>query len=300
MTKTTIALASALSITACSTRKTIDLQGHRGCRGIQPENTMPAFEKALEIGVTTLEMDVVITKDHEVIVSHEPYFSHEIATDPSGNLITEATEKKHNLYQLSYEEIKQYDVGLRPHTRFPQQAKVPATKPLMKEVIEMAENYAVIHLRKKPVYNIEIKREPALDSVFQPPVETFVDLVLSEVQHQPFSDRVCLQSFDLQTLRLVHEKAPEITLALLIETETDVQQNIEELGFTPTIYSPYFALIDQQTMDYCNEHSIRVIPWTVNKKEDLLRMLEFGVDGIITDYPNEFKAILEEKEIEIR
>ncbi len=300
MTKTTIALASALSISACGTKKTIDLQGHRGCRGIRPENTMVAFEKALEIGVTTLEMDVVITKDHEVIVSHEPYFSHEISNDPSGNLITKENEKEHNLYQLSHEAIEQYDVGLRPHARFPQQEKVAATKPLLKDVIEMSENYTLIHSRKKPFYNIEVKRDPALDSLFQPPVETFVNLVLSEVQHQPFSDRVCLQSFDLETLRLIHEKAPEITLALLIEAETDVEENIKTLGFTPDIYSPYFALINQQTMDYCNEHSIRVIPWTVNKKEDLLHLLELGVDGIITDYPNEFKVILEEKEVEIR
>lgn len=300
MTKTTLAIASALSITACGTKKTIDLQGHRGCRGILPENTIVAFEKALEIGVTTLEMDVVITKDHDVLVSHEAYFSHEISTDPDGNLITKENEKEHNIYELSIEEIERYDVGMRPHARFPQQEKVPATKPLLKEVIRATEQFAERHNTKPPCYNIEIKRDPDLDTLFQPNAATFVDLVLREVQHQPFSNRVCLQSFDLETLRLIEEKAPELTLALLIETEPDVAQNIQTLGFTPDIYSPYFALITEETMDYCTKHNIRVIPWTVNKEEDLLRMLELGVDGIITDYPNVFKPILEERKFEIR
>ncbi|MFK7787649.1 MAG: glycerophosphodiester phosphodiesterase family protein [Crocinitomicaceae bacterium] len=300
MTKTTIAVASALTLASCiASKRTIDLQGHRGCRGILPENTHEAFIKALEIGVTTLEMDVVISKDKEVVVSHEPFFSHEIAISPKGDLITEENEKEHNLYQLTYEEIQGYDVGLRPHARFPKQEKIPAIKPLMKDVIAVADSFAIITGRDKPMFNIEIKREPELDSVFQPPVEEFVQLVLKEVQHQPFTDRVCLQSFDLETLRLIKQHAPEITLALLIETEKDVEQNIKTLGFKPDVYSPYFELITEETMDYCRENDIPVIPWTVNEKEDLLRMLELGVDGIITDYPNEFKSILEEMNVEV-
>lgn len=300
MTKTTIAVASALTLASCmESKRTIDLQGHRGCRGILPENTREAFLKALEIGVTTLEMDVVISKDREVVVSHEPYFSHEIATAPSGELIKEENEKQHNLYRLTYKQIKQYDVGLRPHARFPQQEKIPAIKPLMKDVIAVADSFATINGTDKPRFNIEIKRDPELDSIFQPMVGEFVQLVLNEVQHKPFSDRICLQSFDLETLRLIHQQAPEITLALLIETEKDVEQNIEKLGFKPDIYSPHFELITEETMKYCHDNDIPVIPWTVNKKEDLLHMLELGVDGIITDYPNEFKPILEEMEIEI-
>jgi len=296
-----VVVASALSLTACTNSKNaIDLQGHRGCRGILPENTLPAFTKALEIGVTTLEMDVVISRDKQVVVSHEPYFSHEISTAPSGELIKKENEKQHNLYRLTYKQITQYDVGLRPHPRFPQQEKIPAIKPLMKDVIATADSFAIVNGTNKVDFNIEIKRDPELDSIFQPPVEEFVDLVLKEVQHKSFSDRVCLQSFDLETLRLIHQKAPEITLALLIDSEKDVEQNIKTLGFEPDIYSPYFELITQETMDYCKENNIPVIPWTVNRKEDLLRMLELEVDGIITDYPNEFKLILEEKEMEVR
>ncbi|MDG1332319.1 MAG: glycerophosphodiester phosphodiesterase family protein [Crocinitomicaceae bacterium] len=301
MTKTTIAFASALTLASCAdSKRAIDLQGHRGCRGIFPENTIEAFIEALEIGVTTLEMDVVISKDKEVVISHEPFFSHEISMDPSGKLITEEDEKSHNIYQLTYDQIKQYDVGLRPHARFPQQAKLPAVKPLMKDVFATADSFAIFHGTDKPRFNVEIKREPALDSAFHPSAEEFVQLVLNEVQHLPFSNRVCLQSFDLETLRLIHQKAPEITLALLIETEKDVELNIKTLGFKPDVYSPYFDLISEETMEYCKKNNIPVIPWTVNKEADLLRMLELGVDGIITDYPNVFKLIMEEQEIEIK
>jgi glycerophosphoryl diester phosphodiesterase len=267
MIKMAVAVASALTLTACGNpHKSIDLQGHRGCRGILPENTSEAFMKALEIGVTTLEMDVVISKDKQVVVSHEAYFSHEMSTAPSGELIKEENEKQHNLYRFTYKQIKQYDVGLRPHPRFPQQEKIPAIKPLMKDVIAQADSFAIINGTNKPRFNIEIKRDPELDTIFQPSADEFVRLVLNEVQHKPFSDRVCLQSFDLETLRLVHERAPEITLALLIETEEDVEKNIKTLGFKPDVYSPYFKLITEKTMEYCTKNNILVIPWTVNDK----------------------------------
>ena len=301
MTKTTVAFASALTLASCmNSKRTIDLQGHRGCRGILPENTSEAFMKAMEIGVTTLEMDVVISRDKQVVVSHEAYFSHEISTAPSGELIKKENEKQHNLYRLTYKQIKQYDVGLRPHLRFPQQEKISAIKPLMKDVIAQSDSFAIVRGMDKVRFNIEIKRDPELDTIFQPSADEFVQLVLNDVQHKPFSDRICLQSFDLETLRLIHEKAPEITLALLIEAEQDVEKNIQTLGFKPDIYSPYFKMITEETMKYCKKNGLRVIPWTVNEKEDLLHMLDLGVDGIITDFPNEFKPIIEEMEIEIR
>src|ERR1700754_3858617 len=112
-----------------------DKEGHRGCRGLMPENTIPAMMKALELGVTTLEMDAVITADNQVVLSHEPFFNHEITTKPDGKLVTAQEEKSLNIYKMTYAQTQQYDVGLRPHPRFPQQQKLKATKPLLKEVI---------------------------------------------------------------------------------------------------------------------------------------------------------------------
>ena len=133
-------LAIAILISACSnseptrseveestTKKSIDYQGHRGCRGLLPENTIPAFKKALDLGVKTLEMDVVITKDKQVILSHEPWFSHEIALDPEGNPIQLETETSHRIYQMTFEETQNYDVGSKDHPRFPEQEKMEIT-----------------------------------------------------------------------------------------------------------------------------------------------------------------------------
>ena len=113
-----------------------DIEGHRGCRGLMPENTIPAMIKALELGVTTLEMDAVITKDKQVILSHEPFFNHEITTLPNGKYVTEQEERNLNIYQMTFSQTQQYDVGLKPHPRFPNQRRLKATKPLLREIIE--------------------------------------------------------------------------------------------------------------------------------------------------------------------
>ena len=135
---------------------TIDFQGHRGCRGLMPENTIPAFLKALELQVTTLEMDAVITKDGKVIISHEPFFNHEITTKPTGDSVTESEEKSLNIFTMNYDSVVKYDVGLKPHPRFPLQQKIPAIKPLLIDVIDTAENYCNKYKRNPVYYNIEI------------------------------------------------------------------------------------------------------------------------------------------------
>src|SRR6478609_10173263 len=112
------------------------LEGHRGCRGLFPENTIPAFLNSVSMAITTLEMDVVITKDKKVVVSHDNYFSHEITTKPNGNTVTQAEEKSLNIYKMTYDEVKKYDVGLKPHPRFPQQQKIAAYKPLLLDVVD--------------------------------------------------------------------------------------------------------------------------------------------------------------------
>lgn len=277
--------------------KSIDLQGHRGNRGLYPENTIPAFMAALDAGVTTLEMDVVISKDKQVVVSHEAFFSHEIATTPEGLEITEANEKSHNIYQLTASEIAKYDVGLRPHARFPNQKKMSVSKPLLKEAILAAEKHAKDHGLKKPFYNIEIKRNSDFDNVFHPEVAEFVQLVLDQIAVFDIAERICIQSFDLETLKEVKRVSPNTTLALLIENRQSFDENIKKLGFTPEIYSPYFELVDELLMKQCASQNIKVIPWTVNEEADVMKLIELNVDGIITDFPGKVKDILQKKEV---
>ena len=155
----------------------MDIQGHRGCRGLYPENSLPAFSKAIALGVHTLELDVVISKDHKVVVSHEPYMNHEIALDVYGNAISQDNELNHNLYQMSYDNIKRYDCGSKVHPRFPEQKKLNVYKPLLEEVIDLADELTNKTIR----YNIEIKSLPEYDGIYSPPVEEFVQLVIEVI-----------------------------------------------------------------------------------------------------------------------
>lgn len=196
-------------------------------RGILPENTIGGFLKALETGVTTLEMDVVISKDNQVIVSHEPYFSRELSTSPTGQLITEENEKEHNIYELTYDQIKEYDVGLRPHFRFSSQQKVKAVKPLLSDLFEEVERYAGMLDSKKPFYNIEFKRDTEQNLLFHPSVEEFAKLVIDEIKTSGIAERVCIQAFDHKTLQIVKRIAPEITTSLIVDNAKSARQNIE-------------------------------------------------------------------------
>lgn len=264
-----------------------DLQGHRGARGLMPENTIPAFLEALNIGVTTLELDVVITKDGEVLVSHEPYMSHEMCLTPEGETISPEEAFKHNIYKMSYAETQQYDCGLKPHPRFPEQKKLKTTKPLLRSVIAAVEDHIKSYTQYEVDYNIEIKSVKGEEGKFQPSVQEFSEKVFEIIdQYLPW-ERVVIQSFDFRVLKYWHKKYPEVRLAALVENKKSVETNLKELGFSPSVYSPDFVLLkSQNTVAALKKKKIRVIPWTVNEPEDMKRLKAWGVDGIITDYPN--------------
>lgn len=293
---TLLILPMAMALTCKTPSHTVqipsfDTQGHRGARGLMPENTIPAMIRALDLGVTTLEMDVVISKDKQVVVSHDPYFSSEISTRPDGNIFTAAEQLKYNLYAMDYAEIRTWDVGLKPVARFPQQQKMAAYKPLLTELIDSAEYHARVSKRSLPFYNIETKSDTRAEAGgYQPNPETFTDLLMVVVNHKGIAPRTIIQSFDERTLQVMHRKYPQVTTAYLIEgTEKNtIEQNIAKLGFTPSIYSPEHTLVTAEMVKYCREHKIRLIPWTVNTKARIEELKAMGVDGIISDYPNLF------------
>ncbi|KXX70502.1 glycerophosphodiester phosphodiesterase [Flammeovirga sp. SJP92] len=288
-------------LSACNNKpQTLDVQGHRGCRGIYPENTIEAFTKALEIGVTTLELDVVITKDKKVVVSHEPFFSHEITISPDGEKITKENEHDHNIYKMNYDEVKKYDVGTRVHPRFPLQKKMKTHKPLLSDMILKSEDYAQSKGIKKPLYNIEIKRHPKYDNQFHPPVKEFVGLVLTVISQFDIKERVCIQSFDIESLQEVHRVAPDMITVLLVENKKSFEENLQLLGFEPQIYSPYFEYVKADLVKKCHDKGIQLIPWTVNEEEDMLEMIQLNVDGIITDFPKRLRNVMEEEGIKMK
>ena len=273
--------------------QTFDFEGHRGCRGLMPENTIPAFKKALDLGVTTLELDVCISKDHQVVVSHEPYMNSLFCSKPDGSPVTKAEEKSLNLYTMTYDEIKKYDSGIRGNVLFPEQQKLATFKPLLKDMIAACEAYIKEHKLKPAKYNIEIKSEEQEYGISQPKtVEEFSDLVYKEIMKQLPPERVILQSFDFNILKywnlqFKNKKYKKITLSALVENEM-VDSTLEKLGFLPDIFSPYYKNLIKRRVDMCHEKGIKVVPWTVNDVETMKTMIAIGVDGLISDYPNRF------------
>lgn len=270
-----------------------DLQGHRGARGVYPENSIPGFLYALEQGVTTLELDVCVSKDSQLIISHEPWLSHEICLDSNGEPISELIEKQHKLYALTAEEIKTYDCGSKPHPRFPDQKKMKVYKPTLGEMVEAVEQ-KIQEADLTPVYyNIETKSTPEGDGVLHPDPVTFTKLLYDALKELGILKRSIMQSFDVRTLQAMQNMDSTVTLALLVENEDGIEKNLAKLGFLPDLYSPDYTLVDETLVKSCHEKNIKLIPWTVNDPEEMKQLQQLGVDGLITDFPNKAKFLIQ-------
>lgn len=265
-----------------------DWQGHRGCRGLLPENTLPAFIKAIDLGVNTLEMDVAVSKDNKIIVSHEPWMSSKICTDPDFVPVSEELEKKYKLYGMSAAMISIFDCGRRGNPRFPQQQALETHKPSLLEVFAHCEDHILSKGKNMIAYNIEVKSKPEWDSIYTPTPDVFADLLVAEIKNSGIEiSRFTIQSFDMRILRHMHKNHPQFTLALLIEHPYEhLSSLIDSLGFQPPILSPYYQLLNKKKIGEAHKRGMRVVPWTVNEAEDIKKLIDWKIDGIITDYPN--------------
>lgn len=253
---------------------------------MMPENSIPAFLYALEQGVTTLELDVVITRDKQVLVSHEPWMNPDICLGPDGKSLNKKEKEELNIYTLTYEQIRSYDCGSVPSERFPEQKKLFVNKPLLSDVIKQVERFTKSHTGWEVNYNIEIKSTPDGDGVFHPDPNEFSDIVFSVIDDYLPWERVIIQSFDFRVLQYWNRTYPQVKLAALIENIRSVDTNLGALGFVPAIYSPSYELLSQKTVKELHDKGIKVIPWTVNNEKEMEQLLAWGVDGLITDYPN--------------
>jgi len=278
-------------MTSRSFSQDFDWEGHRGTRGLRPENTLPAFHKALELGVRTLEMDVVITKDKKVVVSHDPWIDPSICYDSSGDEIKPDTSRDYKIYNLTFDELSKFDCGSRGNSGFPRQEKIAVSKPLLSDVFRLAEKYCKDYNRNEAFYNIEIKSQPDWDSIYTPPLQEFCDLVFSVVNDYIPLQRVIIQSFDIRALKYFHKKYPAVTLSLLVENENNPEKMIRELGFKPAIYSPEYILLKPKNVEWLHANHIKVVPWTVNDTDEMKKLINMKVDGIITDYPDLIIAV---------
>lgn len=274
---------------SCSDRQQtsleFDWQGHRGARGNYPENSIPGFLFAIDQGVKTLELDVVVTADLQVVASHEPFLNHEICLDPSGNEIPKDSAHDYNIFQMKYETLKRCDCGKLGHPGFSHQKAVKMSKPLLRDIIASADKHSRETKRPLPHYNIEIKSRPEWDYTFHPPIQEYVDLVIRIVDSMKVAQRVYIQSFDKRSLQHLHNTRPDIPIVLLEEDDHTPQYHLELLGFDPQVYGCYFTKVDKGLVDFCHSRNIKVIPWTVNDPKEIQHLIDLGVDGIITDYP---------------
>lgn len=266
---------------SCNSQPKIDVQGHRGCRGLYPENSLPAFQKAMELGVTTLELDIAITKDHKVVVSHEPFMSRTICFNPKGEAISEDMDMKYNLYEMTHEEIKQFNCGSKYHPSYPNQIKQKTYKPLLSEVFELAKAK-----NPKVRFNIEIKSKPNYYGVYTPQPEEYVKIVLNAINTHQMVNLVNLQSFDLKILEEIKKQSPKMPVALLVDEGETIAGKLASLSYKPEIISPYFKLLTAKNIAEYQSKGYQIIPWTINEETDMKTMIAWRVDGIITDYPN--------------
>lgn len=273
-------------------QKGFDSQAHRGGRGLMPENTIPAMLDAIDRGITTLEMDLQLTADRKVIVSHDPTFNSNFVTSPQGDTLTREAARKIVLYQLTYDSIKKYDVGLKFNPEFPRQKKMKASKPLLSDLLEETEAYAK-KKNRTVYYNIEIKSRPASDGKYYPDLETFIDLAMDVINKKKIADRVVIQTFDTRALHILHRKYPQYALSYLIDAKEkrSVDELIKSLGFIPAALSPHYSIVTDKMIKDCRKRGMRIIPWTVNDLDEMKRLKAMGVDGIISDYSDLFAQL---------
>jgi glycerophosphoryl diester phosphodiesterase len=192
---------------------------------------------------------------------------------------------------MSYPEVTLYDCGTKAHPRFPLQNKLQVSKPTFRKVVERMEECRSIQLNNFIKYNIEIKSTPEGDGVFHPAPEEFAELILQEIQELGVSKRTVIQSFDVRPLQYIHNKNLGVELSLLVENRGSLSNDIKTLGFVPAYYSPEYTLVDEAMMKEAAALNIKVLPWTVNDLVEVEKLLNLGVYGIITDFPDMFKEL---------
>ena len=262
-----------------------DTEGHRGGRALMPENTIPAMINGVRTGIRTLELDCQITADGKVMVSHDPMMSSNIMLKPDGSEIAKGEEKKYVLYKMPYDSIRLFQEGVKQHPDFPGQKTVKTYKPLLADLIDSVENYVKVNHLKPVYYNMETKSRPAGDNITNPVPDVFVKLLMAVITEKKIADRVIIQSFDPRTLQVLHREWPQMKTAFLTSTG-GYEENINKLGFKPTIISPEFKSVNEAMVKSAHENKVLVLPWTVNNETDMKTMADLKVDGMISDYPD--------------
>ena len=313
----TRALAFVLLAAGASSTAAIDLQGHRGTRGLAPENTLAAFRTALAIGVTTLETDLALTRDGVLVLSHEPHLFAAIARGPDGRWLIEDGAP---ILSLNAADLAQYDVGrLNPSHKYSapwteQKASDGERVPTLQQLFDLARD--AVSPGGRPVrFNIETKITPVSGDT-TPSAERYARAVVDAVRAAKMSERVTVQSFDWRTLRAVKKLAPELaTVCLTIDSPNMNTVLPDTSGASPwhaglkaadyggsvprmaqaagcSVWSPFWRNVTAENIAEAHASKLKIIAWTVNDPAEIERLAALGVDGIITDYPDRARRAL--------
>lgn len=279
--------------TQCSPRQSgIDLQAHRGGAGLMPENTFTSMKNALDLGVNTLEMDLQISADGKVVVSHDNYFHYRCSIRPDGSPV-EKGEPREYLYTMPYDSIAKYEVGLKTWEQWPQKALVSEHVPLVSDLIDFTEKYAREKHLGLPGYNIEIKSSRGEgEGTLWPEYKYFCDTCIPLLLSKKLGKRLIVQTFDVRSMEYIREKWPGVTLSFLTKRDPDVGEILSRVSFSPEWWSPHFSVVTPENVALCHSRGIKVVPWTVDEPEDIRRMAECGVDAIISNYPDRLVELL--------
>ncbi len=297
-----------LSLALCAPVFAFDLQGHRGTRGLAPENTLPAFEKAMRMGVDTLELDVGLSADHVLVISHDPYLNPLLVRDAKGEWLSGT--KGPLIRSLTYAQIQTYELGrIKPGTsyatQFSTQEAVDGTRmPTLASLFERVKT-----LGSKVRFNIETKIDPTQANDTVSP-EVMTQALVNVVRDAGMAGRVTIQSFDWRTLQLAQVIAPEIPTAYLsfqnasndtitsglwtagykIADYADIPAMVKAAG--GAIWSPNGGAVSEDLVKKAHAVGLQVLPWTINNPPEMDRLIGWGVDGIISDYPDRLRAVM--------
>ncbi len=266
----------------------IDVQGHRGARGYLPENTLPAFARALEMGVDTLELDCGVTRDGVVVVHHDRRLNPDIARGPDGKWVAAPAP---TITSLTFEELQRYDVGrLRPGSeyakRFPHQKPIDGTRiPRLAALFDLARNSGVR-------FNIEPKSDLEAPQDTLPP-EPFAKALLAEIRKASLEKRTTVQAFDWRSLKVVEREAPEMGTVYCTEGDNSDPAKVHAAG--GRIWSPNFAELSERKLAEARKLKMRITVWTVNQPADIASMIDAGVDGMASDYPDRVIELLKKR-----
>ena len=255
----------------------VQIHGHRGFRGRYPENSIKGFIEAKRLGVNAIELDLILTGDLQLIVNHDPWLR---AGCYMINKTGEVPDQDINLFNKSFEAIKQYALGTKRDLNFPEQIPSPHRIPSFKEVIE--------HVDLQDVFwNIEIKSDEKRYGQYQAFPKEYAELVNQYILENSLSTSCMVQSFDSNFLNELEKLIPTYPLGLLVENELSLSQNLERLNFKPDFYNLNDVLVTKDLINQIHYKGIQCCVWTVNDKSRASKLITWGVDGLITDYPDE-------------